>query len=179
MRPEIAPEIVRAAQAGAPADMEVLLAQLWPHAYRVAFSVAQDRVLAEDAAQEASAIIYREIGNLRSPDAFRVWMYRIVIREALRLVKRDATAPNVSQPQDEPDIESRLDVLRALARLPAQLRAVVVLRYYADLNSREIATVLGIPSATVRFRLGQARQRLSHLLRIEHRPRSHAPEACP
>jgi len=53
-----------------------------------------------------------------------------------------------------------LDVWNALDMLPQNLREVVVLYYYADLSSREIASVLDIPDGTVRFRLMVARRRL-------------------
>lgn len=178
MRLDIDPGVVRAAQAGEPGDIESLLRLIWPHAYRIALSVVQDRELAQDAAQETCAIIYRELGGLRSIDAFRVWMYRIVMREALRLAKRDALPFTLAEPRVEADIHARLDVLRALAALPPELRAAVVLRYYADLNSSEIGLALSIPSATVRFRLARAKQRLSRLLDVDHGQLAPLPEGC-
>ena len=53
---------------------------------------------------------------------------------------------------------------RALDALPRALRTVVVLTYFEELTSAEIAGVLGIPAPTVRFRLMRARQRLKPLL---------------
>jgi RNA polymerase sigma-70 factor (ECF subfamily) len=55
-------------------------------------------------------------------------------------------------------------VWRALSALSHKLREVVVLRYFEDLSSPEIGSVLGIPEGTVRFRLMIARQRLRPLL---------------
>jgi RNA polymerase sigma-70 factor (ECF subfamily) len=52
-------------------------------------------------------------------------------------------------------------VLRALQDLPIALRVVVVLRYYADLSEREIATAIGRPPGTVKSRLHEARRRLA------------------
>ena len=158
-------EVIEAARNGESERMECLLRALWPHAYRIARSIVQDDLLAEDAAQEACAVIYREISRLRSADAFRVWVYRIVAREALRLAKRDASHRSIAKDQrSAPDVETRLDVLQAVAALPPALRAAVVLHYYADLSSTEIGNVLRIPAATVRFRLAQARRRLSDIL---------------
>ncbi len=61
-------------------------------------------------------------------------------------------------------------MLRALGSLPPTQRAVIALHYYADLNSREIAAIVGMPDATVRYHLARARRRLEALL-ASHRPR--------
>jgi RNA polymerase sigma-70 factor (ECF subfamily) len=97
-----------------------------------------------------------------------VWFYRIAVREAMRLDRKRAmltffaTDPVASADPGE-SIE-RLDVRRALGRLSRVQRAAIVLHYYADMNSREIAAVLGIPSATVRFHLASARRKLEIML---------------
>ncbi|HEV3152624.1 MAG TPA: sigma-70 family RNA polymerase sigma factor [Candidatus Baltobacteraceae bacterium] len=163
MRLTVPPEMVEAARLGQRDAVERLLEALWPHAFRIARSIVQDDSHAKDAAQEASAIIYREIASLRSADAFRSWAYRIVVREAIRAAKRNQI-PAQRAERREIDIDARLDVLRALARLSPELRAVIVLHYYARLSSSEMGSVLGIPGATVRFRLVRARQQLKDTL---------------
>lgn len=154
-------------------ELEKLLAEVWPHAYRVAFSILHLRAAAEDAAQEACAIVIRSIEDLRSSEAFGVWFYRIVVREALRIERRtQRTEPlDVDVAAAEGALGgtlARLDILRALGRLSARQRAVVTLRYYADLNSREIGAVLAIPEGTVRFELSRARRSLERLLDDRH-----------
>lgn len=164
MRLTIPPELIQAAQEGDSDAMERLLQTLWPHAYRIARSIIQNDSLAEDAAQEACAIVYRDISQLRSIEAVRVWIYRIVAREAARIAKRQKHEPARLTSHAQSDVVMKLDVLRAIGALPAELRAVIVLHYYADLNSGEIGRVLGVASPTVRFRLSQARRRLEALL---------------
>ncbi len=164
MRLTVPPELVEAAKSGQGNGMERLLEALWPHAYRIARSVVQNDALAEDAAQEACAIIYREIAQLRSADAFRAWAYRIVVREALRVAERRASIAGGTGSATETNVDVRLDVLRALAALSPELRAVVVLHYYGDLSSSEIGGILRVPSPTVRFRLTRARQQLKKIL---------------
>ena len=58
-------------------------------------------------------------------------------------------------------IATAFDVTAALRDLSPHLRVVVVLRYYADLSEREIATAIGRPVGTVKSRLNEARRRLA------------------
>ncbi|MGC1757967.1 MAG: sigma-70 family RNA polymerase sigma factor, partial [Candidatus Cybelea sp.] len=70
------------------AEVASFIQAIWPQAYRVAFSVLRDHGLAEDAAQEACAIILDAMPKLRAPQAFNVWLYRIVVRTALSIGKK-------------------------------------------------------------------------------------------
>ena len=106
-----------------------------------------------------------------------MWVYRIVAREAVRVAKRHAQESLPANMTAHADLDMRVDVLRALSLLPPDLRAAVVLHYYADLTSGEIGAALGVPSATVRFRLARARERLAPLLDSVERF-SAAPEVC-
>lgn len=158
-------ELVDAARTGGRDEIEVLLRTVWPDAYRLARGVLGEAQPAEDAAQEACIVVYRTIASLRSSAAFRTWFYRIVVREAAEVKRRRSRVEPV---QDAPviavDQTAPVDVWRALSVLSQKLREVVVLRYFEDLASPEIASVLGIPEGTVRFRLMIARQRLRPLL---------------
>jgi RNA polymerase sigma-70 factor (ECF subfamily) len=139
------------------------MAEAWPDAYRLAFSVLGDAEAAQDAAQDACVTMYRAIGSLRSSASFRVWLYRIVVRAAMEQQRRSALpAIEPAIPSGDPD--QTIDVWRALDALAPKLRAVVVLRYFEGLNSREIASVLRVPDGTVRFRLASAMRRLRPLL---------------
>lgn len=131
-----------------------------------------DRVEAEDATQEACITMYRTIAELRSAAAFRVWFYRIVVREAAARKRKQARQVKAVVAIPDPVDETALiDVWNALATLPDSLRSVVVLRYFEDLSSREIASVLRIPDGTVRalmlsYDLPGAGRRSNHLLTV-------------
>jgi RNA polymerase sigma-70 factor (ECF subfamily) len=157
-------KLVDDARAGSVEALERLLESVWPDAYRIAYSIVRDRAAAEDAAQESCATVYGSISTLRTAGAFRVWFYRIVAREALRQARSSASQTAQAAEQVPPDRESRLDISRALDTLSPELRAAVVLHYYADLTSREISEVLGVAAPTVRFRLMLARRKLKPLL---------------
>ncbi len=158
-------DLVDAARAGAPDDVESLLRAVWPDAYRLARAIVGEDGPAEDVAQEACIIVYRTLASLRDSAAFRTWFYRIVVREAAAIQRRRSRAEAATEiPAGLVDPAASVDVWRALSRLPHKLREVVVLRFFEDLSSREIAAVLGIPDGTVRFRLMIARRRLRPLL---------------
>lgn len=165
MRLHVCTELIEAARNGASADVERLLEAVWPDAYRLARAIILQSQAAEDAAQEACVTVYRRIASLRSAQAFPTWFYRIVARQALKHKK--AQEQLTTLPADMPYSDDRsgvLDLWRALATLPEQLRAVIVLHYFEDLSSREIAGILHVPDPTVRFRLMNARRRLQRLL---------------
>jgi RNA polymerase sigma factor (sigma-70 family) len=165
---------IDAAQHGDAQALESLIATAWPHAFRIAFSMLRHPMSAEDAAQDACARVVHALPGLRSSAAFGLWFYRLVVREVLIHERRR----RVHEPLDPLALPSdsgltdalvRLDVLDALGTLPPKQRAVIALHYYADLSSREIAGVLGIPDGTVRYLLSLARKQLETAL-AAHRP---------
>lgn len=159
------PDVVASAQTGDPAAVERLIAEIWPRCFRLAASIVGDRWLAEDIAQDACAIVHRKYRSIRNPDAFDGWVYRIVLREALRTRRRSPIHSD-----EIPDTacavldQSHIDTWRALDALPAPMRAVVVLFYFDDLKTEEIASILGVAHSTVRTRLARAREQLRTML---------------
>ncbi|MBC5798576.1 MAG: sigma-70 family RNA polymerase sigma factor [Candidatus Eremiobacteraeota bacterium] len=88
-----------------------------------------------------------------------------MVREASELKRRRSRIERATEPAaNTVDQTASMDVWRALSALPQKLRDVVVLRYFEDLSSREIASVLRIPEGTVRFRLMIAKRHLRPLL---------------
>ncbi len=159
------PELVASALRGDEAAVEQLIAAVWPGCFRLAATVIGDRSLAQDASQEACAIVHRKIRHLRSAGAFDAWLYRIVMRESARVRRRHgAAAEELPAHFTDGSDTAALDVWRALATLSPEFRDVTVLFYFDDLPSDEIATILSIPHATVRTRLARARERLRGLL---------------
>ncbi|GAC1388488.1 MAG: RNA polymerase sigma factor [Vulcanimicrobiaceae bacterium] len=163
-------EEVEAARLGTQEAIEQLIRTVWPDAFRIALSITGDRHLAEDAAQEACALLFRSIRKLRSVDAFKVWFFRIVMREARKLQRKNVAEEYCRDRTLSLDLSqtiTNLDLHSALSKLPAEQQTAVLLHFYADLNSREIAKVLGIPDSTVRFHLMRARRSLHATLTRE------------
>jgi RNA polymerase sigma factor (sigma-70 family) len=141
-------------------------------AFGCAYAVLGDFQLAEDAAQEAFVTAWRNLEQLRAPEAFPGWLKRIVLTQCSRLTrgKRVDTVSldaAVHLPSPEPDPllaaeqgEFREDVLRAIEALPPNERMVTTLFYINDYSQNEIAAFLEVPVTTVKKRLFCARKQL-------------------
>ena len=147
---------VRGAQQGSVSDLEALFRMHWPRAFRAAYLVSHDAAAAEDIAQESFLAAIRSLDRFDRRRPFGPWLYRIVVNRAIdwtrarRLrgeVELSESVAAVPAP-DEPD-----ETLAALARLPPDQRAVIVLRYLLDLTPGEIAEALDLPRGTVNSRL--------------------------
>lgn len=157
-------EVIRGALSGDEAAGARLVSAIWPACFRFAATLIGDRSLAQDAAQEACIIVYRKIRGLRQADAFDAWLFRILVRESVRVRRRYGASIGPPEYRPDSDDTATLDVWRALAALPPELRDVTVLFYFDDLKGEEIAAALNVPHATVRTRLARARERLRGLL---------------
>ena len=119
---------------------------------------------AEDALQETLLALH--VARFRGESSVETFAYRVALRIALRIKSRRRPAAG---PSGEPAasgagaIEAAADaskVLRAMARLPTEQRAVLSLFALEGLKHKEIAQVLGVPEGTVWSRLHAARKRL-------------------
>lgn len=124
-----------------------------------------DRWEAEDATQEAITRAWRKLDQLRAGSPLRPWFLAIVINQCrnTRRTRWFSTAriAEVFQASraDKPDIE-RVDLARALARLPSDDRHALFLRFYLDLPMEEVALALGISTAAAKGRIHRACHRL-------------------
>ncbi len=119
---------------------------------------------AEDALQETLLALH--VARFRGESSVETFAYRVALRIALRIKSRRRPTGELS---GEPAasgagaIEAAADaakVLRAMARLPTEQRAVLSLFALEGLKHKEIAEVLGVPEGTVWSRLHAARKRL-------------------
>jgi RNA polymerase sigma-70 factor (ECF subfamily) len=165
-RPGDLDALAAAAAAGDAQATAALLQTVWPDAFRIAWSVLGERGAAEDAAQEACARVLTAIGTLRDVARFRPWFYRLVVNEAKSRLRNAARAVQQFEPRAVEIVtrEEHIDLARALTALNPELRACVVLHYYAGLNGAQIAKVVNATPMAVRWRLFSARRRLRALL---------------
>ncbi|MGH3071895.1 MAG: RNA polymerase sigma factor [Gaiellaceae bacterium] len=148
---------VRAAQRGSASGIEALFRLHWPRAYRAAYLVVHDAAAAEDIAQEAFLAAVRNLDRFDRRRPFGPWLHRIVVNRAIdwtraRQLRAEAelgeslAAPEPAEPLDG-------SLLAALAALPPDHRAVIVLRHLLEYTPGEIAELLGLPRGTVNSRL--------------------------
>jgi RNA polymerase sigma-70 factor (sigma-E family) len=127
-----------------------------------------DRQLGEDLAQEALVRACRDWEKVRRLDRPGAWLHRVAVNLAMSSHRRrrvEQRSLRRLHGQDrgvayDADTATAAAVRRATQGLPMDLRAVVVLRFYADLSVADTAAVLGIPEGTVKTR---TRQALAHL----------------
>ena len=164
--------LAQAALNGDDSAQEALVRVMWPNAYRIAWSILGERGAAEDAAQAACTAMCAKLSTLSDTRTFAGWAYRIVVSHArdlararTRLQRRETIGyEDVTAASTGHDPSARLDLASAIGALPDALRLPLELHYFVGLNSREVGTALGLPAASVRFRLMMARRRLRPLL---------------
>lgn len=146
-------------------EFESLIGPLVEPGLRLAFSMLGNRAEAEDATQDAITRAWRKLPQLRDRTQVRPWFLAIVANQC-RNVRRTRWFTTVRLPSlfgaarpAEPHVE-RLDVERALARLPMADRQVLFMRYYLDLSVEEIAASLDISPAAAKGRIYRAAHRM-------------------
>lgn len=172
----VAPETIRAAQAGDRDALISLLREIETHVYRTAYYLLSNEQDALDASQEALIRIYTKIGSYEEKALFKTWVQRIVTNICIDKFRR--TKPTVSIEEHDMTFSSghlvedevlsgyvAKDIYEAIECLPAHHRSVVVLRYMQDFSYSEIAESLNLPINTVKSYLFRARQQLQGLLR--------------
>ena len=134
--------------------------QLRP-AYRLAGYLLGSSDEAEDAVQEAILRAWRAWPNLRDESRFAAWFEQIVAnvcrdrgqrRSRLRALPLDDEMSVFARDPFRSALD-RDEVGRALQALPAEQRAVIILRFWRDLPLEEIANRLALPLGTVKSRL--------------------------
>jgi len=148
---------VRGAQRGSASDLEALFRAHWSRAHRAAYLVVHDSALAEDIAQEAFLAAIRNLDRFDRRRPFGPWLHRIVVNRAIdaaraRSLRREVELPAEQSGGTEPTPVDRTP-LAALATLPPEQRAVVVMRHLLDYTPGEIARALDVPRGTVNSRL--------------------------
>ena len=162
---------VRAAQRGSASGIEALFRLHWPKAYRAAYLVVHDSAAAEDIAQEAFLAALRNLDRFDRSRPFGPWLHRIVVNRAIdwsrarQLRAETALGETLAAPEPAAPLDSSL--LGALAALPPDHRAVIVLRHLLEYTPGEIAKLLGLPRGTVNSRLRRGLDELADRLDVE------------
>jgi RNA polymerase sigma-70 factor (ECF subfamily) len=152
--------LVRDAARGSEEALAELFRATWPGAYRAAFLIVQDHSAAEDIAQEALVAAVRNLHRFDRRRPLRPWLHRIVVNRAIdwtrvRKLRAEVLAAGGEAGDSGADVRPAYSdpVLAALAALPPDQRAVIVLRHLLEYTPGEIAEMLELPRGTVNSRL--------------------------
>ena len=149
----------------------------FPVLFRVAFRVTNSTEAAEDLCQESFFRLYEKNMVFPNPEEAKYWLIRVVKNAALNYAKRKERERKAYQRAFREDFrqeesgegllvkkETSEEVQKALDKLPENLRMVLILKEYAEMNYKEIGRVLGISEGNVKVRVFRARERLAALL---------------
>jgi len=150
---------------------------------RSAWGLTGSRAIAEDVVQDCFTSAWKYRRQLRQPELARAWLFRIMRRHVLRHVVPgthvafdghegiETADPN---PPDE-RLDDQLDVVQALTRIAPIHREVLVLFYFDDMPTSQMAEALDIAPGTVLSRLSRAREALKAALSAPARARPASP----
>jgi RNA polymerase sigma-70 factor (ECF subfamily) len=152
-------------------EFESLVKRRSRFVFRIAYAILRNVQDAEDAAQETFLKLYRN-HTWRGLDNERAFLARVAWRVAVdrrptrinEEIDEDPLSPAPTPEQKAIAANAESVIHRMIDALPEELRQPLALSAIDELNSREIALILGIPEGTVRTRLMRARQLLKEKL---------------
>ena len=169
--------IVRA-QEGDAAAFAAVAAEIADRFLVVARKILRDHDLADDATQQALVAVWRDLPQLRDPERFEAWSYRLLVRACHAERRRERRwSPSVAlRPLDEPmsedgsgSIGDRDQLEIGFRRLSIEHRTVLILHFYLDLPLDRVAEVCGIPTGTAHSRYHRAMRELRAALEADAR----------
>lgn len=158
-------------------DSQALLAEL-PRLRRYARALVGERAAADDLVQDTLERAWARSSQWRPGSELRTWLFAIMHNLRIDQLRRQAPP---TQPLDDSFVEPPTratqsdalelgDLAAALAQLPEEQRAVLLLVGLEEMSYADIAASLGIPAGTVMSRLARGRERLRALLAGEASP---------
>jgi DNA-directed RNA polymerase specialized sigma24 family protein len=147
--------LVCAAQAGDTMAVGELLDLLSPYVRRLCGPIALDE--SADATQESLIVIFRNLGQLRAPEALFGWVRAIAIREAIRIARRRSAHAELTELPTPGDPQLAVDVADVLRRLSPEHRAILLLHEVEGVDEQQAAQLLTVAVGTAKSRSSRAR----------------------
>lgn len=144
-------------------ELEALYRERWPAFARVAISIAGSVDVGMEAVQEGFARAIEQRGDFRGECPLEAWVWRIVVntaRTAGARAARDESGTSLGPGDSSANGDRPSEVSLWVRTLPERQRVAVFLRYWADLDYRAIAEVLGVEVGTVSATLSAAHRSL-------------------
>jgi RNA polymerase sigma-70 factor (ECF subfamily) len=147
------------------------LVELIPRLRRYARALVGDRNTADDLVQDTLERAWTKLHLYRRGTDLRAWLFTVMHNVHVNRIRATRPAdpleddmPELAQPQRGPDALLVRDLDRAIAKLPADQRAVLLLVTLEEMSYDEVARTLGIPIGTVMSRLSRAREKLRAMM---------------
>ena len=171
-------ELLRRHLDGDPDAFGQLVRRHRDHLWAVALRTLGNADDAADALQDALVSAMRHAASFRGDAQLGTWLHRIVVNACLDRLRRRAAHPTTALPADDhpggalpvptrdefDERDTAADVRAALATLSPEQRAAIVLVDIEGYPVEEVATILAVPSGTVKSRCARGRARLLPLL---------------
>ena len=134
-----------------------------------------DQALADDIAQDALVRAYVSSGSFLGRSKFKTWLFRIAYNCYIDNFRKKTPVrvdPDSYEAQNQPSgdsADSRFryqQLYQALDRIPEKEKAAIVLFYFEDKSIKEIATILDMPSGTVKYHLSVGRNHLKDYVSV-------------
>jgi len=169
-------DLVARIQSGDVDAFETLYRQHSARIYTLASRMAGSAEDGEDLLQEIFLQAYRKVGSFKGDSALGTWLYRLALNHCLDFVRsRQAKMNKLTETLDaETSIEptarretpiARLDLERAVERLPEGCREAFVLHDVEGFDHKEVANLLGIAEGTSKSQVFKSRLKLRGFLR--------------
>ena len=162
---------------------EVLYDQYADYAMRVATAVTRNSASASDAVQETFIRVYYNIDKFKSGHPFEPWLYKILINECNRILKKGSKVSYISDyiengldisREDDHRFEEYEELYRAIGNLDSKFRVPIILKYLKGFKESEIAEIMDSNINTIKSRLLKGRQKLKKAMAgYEERRRTH------
>jgi RNA polymerase sigma-70 factor (ECF subfamily) len=149
-------------------------------AVRTAYLITRDLGLAEDVVQDSFLQAYHSIRGFDSTRSFEPWFMRSVVNASVKVMQRSARQVETGDDAEKllsqlagqvESVESQVESIEvqnqiwdAMQKLSPRQRAVIVQRYFLEMNEAEMAKESGTAAGTVKWMLNAARERLRSLL---------------
>lgn len=168
-------DLIAAHTSGDPHAFSELFRRHRDRLWAVALRTMRDHEEAADALQDAMISAFRNAASFRAESQVTTWLHRIVVNACLDRIRRRQVRPTVPLPEAgsaEPAVkrdvideqDTRMAVQAALAELPEDQRAAIVLVDVQGYSVAETAAVLGVAEGTVKSRCARGRLKLAKLL---------------
>jgi RNA polymerase sigma-70 factor (ECF subfamily) len=161
------------------AACETLVQRYHGRVYGLLVHLSGNPATAQDLTQETFATVWQKIRGFRGNAALSTWLHRIAYNKYIDHARREsrrqtrlADLPPATDAQPDPGAQlagsdDQKQLVAAVQALPAAQREVIVLHYFQELSYRDMATVLGQPTGTIKWRTAAALKQLKHMLTDE------------